>query len=443
MENIQTVSLINIVDYPQIHFTNACSDEIIDRGLSSGSLPVGQYGFAVARENFLYIVRDPTGCNKLFFGRGGDGILVVANRAVRVWRQGVPLSAIGSCPPGHVLQVSHKGVHDLGGSDISGLPSDTQIDFANFTDQTRSMLDQAFRWLASKFEGCRFVVCLSGGLDSSVVASFAVKHLPNVTAVSFTYLNKDDLRSHALGAPVEELASASDDFRCAAKVASKLGLQLLPTVRSKDAVAGAIRASVQLCQDWRDFNVHCATVNLFLAQDVRAAFPGEKVVILTGDLMNEYVCDYVEEQVDGAVYYKIPRIPLDKRRKYVVRGLDAGDREIGVFWAYGLIACQPYAVLGGQYMRLPRSVLERPNIKWVLNGPLLMPQLERHVNRSKTRAQVGGKDLGTLGIYHRLGVGEEQLRLAWEDQFPTESSELCREFIQFGRYKASRYVEQV
>jgi len=72
-----------------------------------------------------------------------------------------------------------------------------------------------------------------------------------------------------------------------------------------------------------------------------------------------------------------------------------------------------------------------------------MPQLERHVNRSKTRAQVGGKDLGTLGIYHRLGVGEEQLRLAWEDQFPTESSELCREFIQFGRYKASRYVEQV
>jgi hypothetical protein len=155
--------------------------------------------------------------------------------------------------------------------------------------------------------------------------------------------------------------------------------------------------------------------------------------------MNEYVCDYSEERVGNTVYYKIPRIPLDKRRKYFVRGLDAGDREIGVFSAYGLIGCQPFAVLAERYMRIPAPVLEQPNLKWELNGPLLAPQVMAHVNRAKTRAQVGSKDMGTLGIYHQLGIGEKQLRRAWQDQFPTELPKSSDELIQFGRYKAPRY----
>jgi hypothetical protein len=91
-------------------------------------------------------------------------------------------------------------------------------------------------------------------------------------------------------------------------------------------------------------------------------------------------------------------------------GLDAGDREIGVFSAYGLIACQPFALLAEHYMR---AMLEQPDLKCLLNAPLLAPQIIAHVNRAKTRAQVGGKDLGTLGLYHRLGIGEAQLRWAW------------------------------
>src|SRR5262249_30278933 len=81
--------------------------------------------------------------------------------------------------------------------------------------------------------------------------------------------------------------------------------------------------------------------------------PGERVVVLTGDLMNEYVCDYREEQVGTTIYYKVPRVPMSKRRTYFVRGLDAGDREIGVFSAYGLVACQPFVLLAEHYMRIP------------------------------------------------------------------------------------------
>jgi hypothetical protein len=213
----------------------------------------------------------------------------------------------------------------------------------------------------------------------------------------------------------------------------------VPVIRSRDAVAGAIVASVRLCQDWRDFNVHCATVNLFLAQDIRAAFPNEKVVVLTGDLMNEYVCDYRPEEVNGTIYYKLPRVPADKRRKHLVRGLDSSDREIGVFWAYGLVVCQPFAMLADRYMRIPPSMLERPDLKWELNGALLPPVVSAQVNKAKTRAQVGGKDLGTLGIYHQLGVGDEHLRRAWQAQFPGETAASCEEFIQFGRYKTPRF----
>ena len=434
------MNLLDIIDYPQIHYTDLSYDDIIGRCTTGRRFPCGQYAFAVARGNSIHLVRDPIGCNKLFFGLNGDGQLVAGNRAVQVWRRGVALAAIGSCPPGHVLEVSEGGVCDLGGWDVSSIAPDPGLGVADFAVGARAALDQAFRWLASKFTGCRFVVCLSGGLDSSVVASFATAHLANVAAASFTYLDRDDLQRLALGTAATEL-KASEDFRCAAAVAAALEIPFLPVVRSREAVASAVRTSVHLCQDWRDFNVHCATVNLFLAQDIRAAFPGERVVVLTGDLMNEYVCDYREEQVGNTVYYKIPRIPVDKRRKYFVRGLDAGDREIGVFSAYGLIACQPFAVLAERYMRIPASMLEQPDLKWALNGALLAPPVAAHVNRAKTRAQVGGKDLGTLGLYHQFGIGEAQLRRAWQDQFLTERPETCDEFIQFGRYKASRYVQ--
>lgn len=435
------MKLLDIVDYAQIRYRNISNDEIIDGGLNGRPLPCGQYAFAVARDHSVYLTRDPVGCNKLFFGLNGEGRLVAGNRLVGVWHHGVPLAAIGSCPPGHVLEVSRAGVRDLGGSDISSLPADQGLVIADFCDESRAILQQAFQWLAGEFGNCRYVVCLSGGLDSSVAASFAAQCLPHVIAASFTYLDPDDLRRHALGAPVGDLATASEDFRCAAKVASALGLPLLPVVRSRQAVAGAIRSSVQLCQDWRDFNVHCATVNLFLAQDIRAAFPGEQVAVLTGDLMNEYVCDYREEQVGNTIYYKLPRIPLDKRRRYLVRGLDAGDREIGVFSAYGLIACQPFVVLAERYMSIPARMLASPDLKWKLNGPLLAPEVTAHVNRAKTRAQVGGKDLGSLGIYHELGIGEAQLRRQWQDQFPGEAPQTCDDFIQFGRYKAPSYAQ--
>jgi asparagine synthetase B (glutamine-hydrolysing) len=388
----------------------------------------------------VYLARDPVGCNKLFFGLNGAGHLVVANRVVKVWQSGVPLSSVASCPPGHLLEVSGGTIQKISATNLYDIQSDPELNSADFHTSVRAALDKAFAWLRQEFTNCHFVVCLSGGLDSSVIATFAAAHLPGVTAATFTYLDDDDLRRLALGGPLEHLASVSRDARSAVRVAASLEMPLLPVVRPRQAVAAAVRASVQLGQDWRDFNVHCATVNLFLAQDLRAAFPGQTIVALTGDLMNEYVADYAEEHVGEAVYYRVPRIPAAQRRKHFVRGLDAGDREIGVFNGYGLIACQPFAVLAERYMRVPGPLLESPEAKWGLNGPLLAPQAAPHVSRSKTRAQVAGDDQGTLGLYHRLGIGTTELRRLWQEQFPGEPAAACDDFIQFGRYRAPCYM---
>jgi asparagine synthetase B (glutamine-hydrolysing) len=432
--------LIDLCDYPVLRFGPASNAALLDQSLATGILPLGQYAFAERRGDSILLARDPIGCNKLFFGRDAEGRVVAANRIVQVTRAGVSLASVASCPPGHVIEIAGERVRKIAGRDISDLAPAAALDPAVFREGAQAILERGFTWLAEEFENHRFVVCLSGGLDSSVIASFAAAKLPGACAACFTYLDDDDLERYARGASIEELASASDDFRAGVRVAKSLGLPLQAVVRPRQAVASAIRESVHLCQDWRDFNVHCATVNLFLAQDIRAANPEMRVVVLTGDLMNEYVCDYREERVGDKLYYRIPRVALGRRRKYFVRGLDAGDREIGVFWAYRLVACQPFALLAEHYMRVPEGALDQSEVKWTLNGALLSPKAAPHVSRSKTRAQVGGKDQGTLGLYHRLGVGEDELRRIWRDQFPPSEAMLSDAIIEFGRYRAPNYA---
>ena len=269
-----------------------------------------------------------------------------------------------------------------------------------------------------------------------IIAALARKFLDDVVAVSFSYLSTEDGKAALGGTDPAGLESASDDFRSAAAVAEALDLSLMPVFRSSDAVPSAYRQATKLCQDWRDFNIHCAVVNLFLAQDIRAAFPSGDVIVLTGDLMNEFVCDYHEEIIDGVVYYPQPRASQTSRRRFFVRGLDAGDREIGVFNAFRLPVFQAYAWLAEHYMTVPDNILSRPDAKEFLNAHLLPAAVRGKVGKKKQRAQVGGVDGGTLGIIHRLGLDQGHLKQTWVDELPTRGrGDNPFDIIQFGRYR--------
>jgi hypothetical protein len=122
-----------------------------------------------------------------------------------------------------------------------------------------------------------------------------------------------------------------------------------------------------------------------------------------------------------------------------VRGLDAGDREVGVFNAYGLPVLQLYAAVADCYMTIPSAVLERPDAKETLNAFLLPPAAREQVNKSKQRAQIGGADGGTLGIFHNMGVDQNALAEIWMASLPeVVRGDSPLDIIQFGRYRTTK-----
>lgn len=397
--------------------------------------PPGHYAWAW-QENAeaVGLARDPLGCNKLFFSRASNGRLIVANRIDEVLAQGARLADIYSCPPGSVLHVRKNDLDKWGEIGVSTLPEAAEFDLVAFQESVRDRLDAAFVRIAEVHRGVKFVVCLSGGMDSAIIASWAARYLSDPTAVTFSYAGESSIKRYErdgdLSAP-----EFSADLRCATAIASLLDLPLTAILRTSEAVAPAVAPAVRFGQDWRDFNVHCAIVNLFLAQDIKALWPDRRVVVLTGDIMNELICDYHEELVEGTIYYPQPKVNLARRRRFFVRGLDAGDREFGIFSAFGLTVCQPYAAVADIYMRIPAQLLDRPDAKQILNSPLLDPPIMAAVNKIKTRAQVGGADMGTLGICHRLGINDQTLRDVWCGQFSASDARVALGMIEFGRHR--------
>ncbi len=430
------MQVLDLRDVPNIHFDPLNENDLVDDIVQRGAVPAGQYGLLIHGSDHVDLVRDKIGCNKLFFGFNPIGTLVVGNRINTLIREGVTIDHVQSCLPGHAVRVRDKSdISVLGGVDISMTPEDPDWDIDKFKADVSGKLRTLFGRLAEDYPDAKFVVCLSGGLDSSVIASFATQFLPNVTAVSFSYTDPESICGDIKGEVDKSNGRGlSEDFVSACNVADLLGIPLVPILRPYDAVVGAIKDSILLGQDWRDFNVHCAVVNLFLAQSIRALYPEKDVVVLTGDLMNEYVCDYRSEEIDGTAYYQQPRISLARRRRFFVRGLDAGDREIGVFSAFRLKVVQPFSVVAKNYMEVPASLLEDEEIKYTLNGHLLNDQIHDAINKSKTRAQVGGKDKGTLGAFHRLGINQKDLEGYWSRMFSNDGDNPT-DIIQFGRYR--------
>ncbi len=432
------MQLIDALEYANFPADPALKDSLRANADDDTPFAPGQYSLAWEEDGAILLARDPLGCNKLFYGRTPAGDLVAANRIDRALMCGVRMDDLASCPPGHLVRCPQTGDPSVRGRDISTLGERQGFDLPAFQRRIRAALEKVMTDVRRTWPEAVFAVCLSGGIDSSAILAVAKEALPAVEAFSFSYLPADDLRAWLDGAAPESLGGASDDFRAAVGVARAFDVPLSPVFRTVDAIIPAVEPAVRLCQDWRDFNVHCAVVNLFLAENIRSRFPGRLVVVLTGDLMNEFVCDYREEMIDGTIYYPQPRVPTAKRRRFLVRGLDAGDREIGVFSAFGLRPVQPYAAVAEHYLGLSPELLEKVDAKLALNGHLLPPEVNGVVSRIKRRAQVGGADGGTLGGFHRMKIDQACLQRVWVRSLPAAlRGDRPEEIIQVGRYRTT------
>lgn len=375
----------------------------------------GQYALHGRRGGEHVLARDPLGVNKLFFAIAGDDV-VSSSYWIDLLRAGH--RTVWSVPMGHVLRVS-PGERRLRLDKHAPLPFDDGDGEPGpeHAARIREALERAFVQLRDVTAGRPLYVTLSGGLDSTTIAALARRHLGDFTAVTFSIDDGGDTRP-------------SEDLRYARRVADDLGVPLRTVRASTDDLIDLVDTALCFGQDWRDFNVHCALVNAAIARDLAAgAEKSERPLILTGDTMNELMADYSPVVYRGREYYPLPRLPAGRLRRFLVRGLDAGDREIGVFARFGLDAIQPYALCAEAYAALPGGCLARAEAKQRLAREVMGAAIPDYIyQRPKVRAQAGGADevRGTLAALVDRGIDSARLERRFCELFGLQPSDLRR-----------------
>lgn len=401
------------------------------KGFSAVQELHGQFAFACSTsEGRILLMRDRLGVNKLFFALHESGRVLTTNYLVDLIDQDVPYQAIFSVPSGHVIEIDVdrrmlllRRYHEIRvGDDVE----DRSLD--RVASALREHLEIWFSRLAEQFGSRRICLCLSGGLDSGLVAALARKHFPGMTAYTYGYMQDGQLQS--------------EDAVYARRLAEFLEIPFRFVPATAEDVLSALRDALVYGQDWRDFNVHCAVVNELIGRAIEAdlsSFPaGQAPLLLTGDMMNEFLADYTPIVYSGREYYSLPRLPFGALRSILVRGLDSGDREVGVFNSHGLDIIQPYGLVADHYLRLPNAlVCERKSKQTLVRavaGDLLPPFI---FEREKVRAQIGssGQPRGILPLLVDTGRDSTWLKKSFCDLFRIGDESFLDQLILMGRYR--------
>jgi len=390
----------------------------------------GQFSLAVRQGDHYYLIRDRLGINKLFYHLDPEGRTVTVGNYIHDVAAAVrDLNRIFSVPPGHFLKIdaasgTHKLVSYYDISETDSQPAEA-FDPVAFRDRVHTALSRFFSQVKAQFPDSLFCVCLSGGLDSSLIASYASEYLDPVVATTFSYQSGPN-------------GTVSEDFTAASAIAAHLGLRFEPILAKKEIATEVLDTVLRYGQDWRDFNVHCAWVNHLIGREMRRRFPLRRLVFLTGDLMNEFVADYTPVTYGGATYYPQPKISKERLRRFFIYGLDTSDREIGIFHQWDITTLQPYSVVAEEYLGVPAEILNAPHSKETLNLPLISnPKVQESLTKTKVRAQVGGSDGGTLGMFHDHDISQSILKTRWEKLFlDMTANEAIKPMIISGRYRS-------
>jgi asparagine synthetase B (glutamine-hydrolysing) len=391
----------------------------------------GRFASASAdRDGVITFIRDPLGLNKLFVSLDETGDVFAASYLIDLVRHGASFGSIMSVPPGHVARLDpNRRTATLQRYATAPVEKgDGNTPLRTLARGIRRALDAVFLRLSAVFSDRRVCVCLSGGLDSGIIAALAREYFPNVTGYTYTF-------SAAGESPSEDAVNAEALARALA-----IPLRLVPA--SPDEVLEVVDDAICYGQDWRDFNVHCAIVNEILARAMRRDLEGEcpdgECIVLTGDLANELLADYTPISYAGREFYPLPDLETGRLRRTLVRGLDAGDREVGVFARYGLAVIQPYALVADEYLGLPGSLLGRDGFKQALSREIAGDLLPEFIfRRRKVRAQIGNAkaSTGILPLLVDRGFNTAWLRQAFCRIFSIQDDACLDSFIRAGRYR--------
>jgi len=398
---------------------------------ASGGAPLhGRFACASqAVDGSVTLARDPLGLNKLFVAVHESGAVVAANYLVDLVRHGVPFEAMYSVPAGHVVRIDPKEnvVEASRYSEAGDQPADATVNVDDVARDIRVELDGWLSRLARQFGDRPVAICLSGGLDSGLIAALARQYFARLTAYTYSFTGP--------GIPL------SEDAVYAARLAQILQIPFRLVPATADDLQAAVEPALCYGQDWRDFNVHCAIVNEIVARAIRSdaeAAGGAMPLVLTGDLANEFLADYEPVPYGGQEYYRLPRMEPGELRRTLIRGLDSGDREVGIFNHHGLDVLQPYGLIVNQYRRLPGAFIGGKQAKQELVRKIAGDLLPSFVfDRPKVRAQVGDStaNTGILPLLIQHGQGADWMRRAFCRLFNIDGVALLDRFIRGGRYR--------
>jgi asparagine synthetase B (glutamine-hydrolysing) len=390
----------------------------------------GQFALHVKERGGETLVRDPLGVNKLFFAVGQDAV-ESSNFLIDLVRRGHRLAEVFSVPSGHVVTVN-AGERQLALRKYRALRFDEGGTAGRSLDEhahaIRERLAAVFRRLGKALAGRRLFLTLSGGLDSTMIAAAARQHLGDFTALTFAMSDGD-------GEP-----EPSEDLHFATLVAGRLGVPLETVLATPDDIAGLLDVALVYGQDWRDFNVHCALVNARIAEHLAGTARADgagRPVVLTGDVMNELMADYAPVTFRGQEFYPLPRLPAGRLRRFLVSGLDSGDREVGVFAHFGIDVIQPYAMLADLYAALPAAHVADADAKSRLVRKIMGERIPAEIyGRPKVRAQVGGSKRvgGTLRAMVDARLTGDRLRQRFAELFECGEDDRDR-LIRAGLYR--------
>jgi asparagine synthetase B (glutamine-hydrolysing) len=396
------------------------------------SVATGHYAIHLETPEGHVLARDPLGVNKLFFTID-RGTVRSANYVHELLADGAALDRVWSVPSGHAVVIDpDAGTYALHKHHALRFDDSQTVELpVDLVERVRGRLDVVFAGIAAIADGRSIYVCMSGGMDSTGVAVMARRWLGDVTAVTFALAEEGAHRAGAGGPP--------DDLATARRLSADLGMPLLEVVRPGEAVLATLDDVLRYGQDWRDFNVHCGLVNEALAEAIAADADGRgggRPLVLTGDTMNELMADYTPVVYRGTTFYDLPRLPTAKLRRFLVGGLDSGDREVGIFGHHGIDVVQPYALCADAYAGVPAGALGDPRAKQALARSVFGEAVPEYVYaRPKVRAQAASEEVGgTLGLLADRGIQGPELAARFARVLGVQPAEL-RGFIRAGFYR--------
>ena len=377
----------------------------------------GSFSLKKKIKNKYLCLRDPCGASKMFYGQLKSSKKIIFANSFTKLLKNCKKKSIFSVPKNSLTEISLNG-KILKKNYINSEQTNNNDFYKKFNNKILFFLKSI-----KKKHGDTCYICLSGGLDSTIIAYYAKKIFKNPITITarFKYVKDKEL--------------LSEDMRIANKVSKLLDINILNLFFNYEDIDKKIFNILDSSQDWRDYNVHCAVLNYFIAENL-SRNDRLKHPVITGDMMNEFCADYQTEIFKGNKYYIIPKINKKVLQRHLINGLDSSSRETNVFDYFKIPLYQPYCTLVDLYKNLSYQDLIKSNFKYICNGKILPKRILKLVSKKKNRAQMTDKKGGILGYFVNSGLDQDTIIKIFKNKFKV-SHLWIKNFISTGQYRTN------